>query len=59
MADVLEAAVNARDGSASESARDEIATRMDFAVELAKWLFPSFGRLPTYRDEIARLRAWQ
>lgn len=57
-ADQLDRVVTDRDTWREPEPSDDIQARMTFAVELAKWLFPSFGRLPTYRDEIARLRVW-
>lgn len=57
-AGVLERAIDERDRWRSPAPYDEIGTRVAYARELAKWLFPSFGDLPTCRDEIARLRVW-
>lgn len=58
MADHLEWALADLDAWHGPLSSEEIGTRRTLVVELAKWLFPTFGRLPTYREEIARLRNW-
>lgn len=57
-ADQLDLAVTERDNWREAMPSDGNRARMTLVVELAKWLFPSFGRLPTVQDEIARLRVW-
>lgn len=58
MADELDEAIADRDAWHGPLLNVEIGARLTFVVELAKWLFPTFGRLPTSREEIARLRVW-
>jgi hypothetical protein len=61
LADLLDEAMAQRDGwmlwPVSSEAFEAITARATLLIELAKWLVPTFGRL-SYRDEIARLRAW-